>query len=180
MPRREPPPGDLDELTRLLMAWIGLSMRISHVGRGGVAESVRSMTDAGLTMAQIASLHVLMFEGAKSVGDLAAVLGLSMSATSSLVQRLVEQGLVSRTEGATDRRQKVVELAAAGRKLVERLLRARQRELRAGLEHIGPETRVDLQRVMRRIVEELSARVGEQQGATPDAAKEPREPEAEE
>ncbi|MBI1946902.1 MAG: MarR family transcriptional regulator [Deltaproteobacteria bacterium] len=175
MPRREAPPGDLDELTRLLMAWIGLSMRIT---RG--AESVRSMADAGLTVAQMASLHVLMFEGPKSVGDLGAVLGHSMSATSALVQRLVEQGLVSRTEDAADRRQKVIELTAAGKKLVDRLLRARQRELRAGLEHIGSETRVDLQRVMRRIVEELSARAGELHGATPDALKESKELEADE
>lgn len=175
MPRRDPPAGDLDELTRLLMAWMHTSMRIT---RG--SEAMRSMADAGLTVAQIASLHVLMFEGPKSVSDLGAVLGLSMSATSSLVQRLVEQGLVSRTEDAADRRQKVVDLAAAGRKLVERLLRARQRELRAGLEHIGPETRVDLQRVLRRIVEELSERAGEQHGATTDTGRESKESEADE
>lgn len=173
MIRKDPPSGDLDELTRLLMAWIGLSMRIT---RG--AESVKTMADAGLTVPQISALHILMYEGPQSVTDLGADLGHSMSATSSLVQRLVEQGLVSRTEDAADRRQKVVEATAAGKKLVERLMRARQRELRAGLEHITPETRVELQRVMRRIVDELSARADEQTGATHDHHKESKDSEA--
>ncbi len=174
MIRKEPTGGDLDELTRLLMAWIGLSMRIT---RG--AESVKTMADAGLTMPQISALHILMYEGPQSVTDLGACLRHSMSATSSLVQRLVELGLVSRTEGASDRRKKVLELSAGGKKLVERLMRARQRELRAGLEHIGPETRAELQRVMRRIVEELSVRAGQGHGATQDYPRESKDPEEE-
>lgn len=174
MSRKEAPSGDLDEMTRLLMAWIGLSMRIT---RG--SESVRAMADAGLTMPQVSALHILMFEGPQSVGDLGTDLGHSMSATSSLVQRLVEQGLVTRTEDSADRRQKRVELTAAGRKFVERLMKARQKELRAGLEHIGPETRVDLQRVMRRIVEELGSKADELCGATTGLARESKDTEEE-
>jgi DNA-binding MarR family transcriptional regulator len=154
---------DLEELTRLMMAWIGLSMRITRS-----AESVKAMADVGLTMAQMHALHVLAFEGPRSVSELGAAMHHSLSATSHLVQRLVEDGLVSRAEAADDRRQKHVDLTAAGRKLMERLMRARQRELRAGLEHISSDTRGDLHRVMRRIVEELSARVA-QNGDVPGA-----------
>lgn len=174
MARKEPPAGDLNETTRLLMAWIGLSMRIN---RGN--EAVRSMADLGLTMPQIAALHALMFEGPRSVTDLGTDLGLSMSATSSLVQRLVEQGLVSRTEDLADRRQKRVELTAAGRKLVERMLKARQRELRASLEHISADLRAELQRTMRRIVEELGGKADELCGATHPGTRESKQAEEE-
>jgi len=173
MPRRETPGGDVDELARLLMAWVGLSMRIS---RG--AESLRTLSDTGMTMAQVSAVHVLMFEGPQGVGDLAQCLGHSVSATSSLVQRLVEQGLVSRTEDPSDRRQKSVELTVAGKKLVERLMKARYRELRAGLEHIQAETRAELRRVIRRVVDELEAKVGEP-AATTHTSKESKDTEAE-
>lgn len=174
MARKDSPAGDLDETTRLLMGWIGLSMRIN---RGN--EAVRSMADLGLTMPQIAALHALMFEGPRSVTDLGADLGHSMSATSSLVQRLVEQGLVSRTEDPVDRRQKRVELTAAGRKLVERMLKARQKEVRAGLEHLSVDLRAELQRIMRRIVEELGGKADELCGATQAGSRESKESEDE-
>ncbi len=155
------------------MAWIGLSMRMT---RG--AESLRTLTDTGMTMAQVSAVHILMFEGPQGVGDLAQCLGHSLSATSSLVQRLVEQGMVSRTEDPADRRQKSVELTAAGKKLVERLMKARYRELRMGLEHIQPETRAELRRVIRRVVDELESKAGEP-AATTHPSKESKDSEAE-
>src|SRR5436853_6258559 len=80
-------------IARLIASWMGLSMKMS----GGHA-AFKGVTDAGMTLQQIAAIHILMFEGPVSLTSLSERLGLSASATSHLVQRLFELGYVSRFE----------------------------------------------------------------------------------
>src|SRR3954467_10492077 len=89
-------------IARLLHSWIGLSMKIA---KGGSA--MKEAADAGMTVQQITAIHALMFEGPCSVTQLTERLGLSVSATSHLVQRLVEQGYARRYEDEADRRSKL-------------------------------------------------------------------------
>src|SRR3954467_113634 len=86
-------------IARLMHTWIGLSMKIA---KGGSA--MKEAADAGMTVQQITAIHVLMFEGPSSITSPPERLGLSVSATSHLVQRMVEQGYVRRFEDETDRR----------------------------------------------------------------------------
>jgi DNA-binding MarR family transcriptional regulator len=130
-----------------------MTMRIN---RGN--HSVKAMAEAGLTLPQIGALHVLMFEGPTSVTTLTERLDLSLSATSHLVQRLVEAGLVSREEDPADRRQKVLSLTDAGRQTVEDLMQARRKEFRSSIEPLSPALRRDLHAVLTRIVAEMSAK----------------------
>lgn len=149
----QPPDADreLDQLAALIAKWVGLSMRLN---RGN--HSVKAMADVGLTLPQIGALHVLMFEGPASVSSLQGRLELSLSATSHLVQRLVEAGLVGREEHPTDRRQKVVTLTKEGRRFVEEMLRARLKEFRASVEHLSPALRPELAAVLEKVVEDLA------------------------
>ena len=52
-----------------------------------------------------------------------------------------------RAEHASDRRQKVVSLSDAGRRLVEELMKARLKEFRASVEHVKPALRHELSRL---------------------------------
>src|SRR5207248_2564535 len=87
---------------------------------------------------------------------LTEALGLSLSATSHLVQRLVEQELVTRVEDEADRRQKVIALTPAGKKMVEKMMQNRLDEMRASVRHLSDTVRSELVPVLKHVVEELS------------------------
>ena len=70
---------------------------------------------AELTTPQLATLEVLCEP--KTVSSVASDLGLSMPATSQMIDKLVRKKLVRRTELSTDRRQRSVVLSAKGRAL---------------------------------------------------------------
>ena len=56
-------------------------------------------------------------EGPRTAGELAVATGLRPAATTALVDRLSERGLVRRVPSATDRRKVLVEMTDAGREL---------------------------------------------------------------
>jgi DNA-binding MarR family transcriptional regulator len=143
------------------MSWIHLSMQRNSQrnsqGCSDSGESARVEMDAGLTMPQHQTLHMLMYEGSCSVSTLTKKLGMSVSAVSHLAQRLVEMGFVEREEDPHDRRQKTLSLAPAGKKLVERMMKARFKEMRGSVEHLSAPLKRELKNVLERIVTEMSA-----------------------
>lgn len=92
-----------------------------------VTALARTMRDEELTVAQIAVLHLLDQGGGARLSALAEALSFSASATSRLVADLVRRGLLTRREEAQDRRAKVVDLSARGRRLVDRISEDRVR-----------------------------------------------------
>src|SRR4051794_4519058 len=93
-------PADTDALNRSLTA-----LRRA-VLRDGFLDAVRAMADHEISVAQLATLTLLDAEGSATVGALAADLGRSLSATSRLIDQLVQRGIVSRQEDDRDRRVK--------------------------------------------------------------------------
>jgi DNA-binding MarR family transcriptional regulator len=89
--------------------------------RQAIPEFLRHVTALDLTVAQVSSLYHLTAHGHRTVSELAEVVGLSMPATSALVDRLVQRELVERAEDPDNRRQKRLALTLSGRALVERL-----------------------------------------------------------
>lgn len=71
-----------------------------------------------MSFSQLNAIYLLYRDGPQTIADLAKGVGLSHNAASRMVERLVQGGLVLRNEVASDRRQKRVELTAAG---IERL-----------------------------------------------------------
>ena len=88
-----------------------------------------------LTMAQLKALFVLA-DDALTVGQLADTLGIGKPAASILVERLVQLGLVARTEDAQDRRRALVSLTAEGSELATRLRQGGRDRLRAWLDQL--------------------------------------------
>lgn len=66
-------------------------------------------------------LNQLDLHGPRSVGDLAAALGVTHVAVSQVRQALVAEGLVAEARDPRDRRSRVLELTADGQALVRRL-----------------------------------------------------------
>lgn len=89
-----------------------------------------------LTMAQLKALFVLA-DDALTVGQLADTLGIGKPAASILVERLVQLGLVARTEDAQDRRRALVSLTAEGADLATRLRQGGRDRLRFWLDQLS-------------------------------------------
>ena len=87
-----------------------------------------------LSVAQLKALFTLVDAGSMPIGGVAARLSIGLPAASSLVDRLVEQGLVQRREDPLDRRRTLAEPTAAGEGLAQRLRHGSREALRAWLE----------------------------------------------
>lgn len=114
---------------RGLDLYTGLSRRLHHH-----AAPVWLQTD--MTVAQVRALFVVADFGPIPIGGVAARLGIGLPAASSLVDRLVEQGLAGRSEDRLDRRRTLADPTEAGVALVHRLRQGSREALRAWLEQM--------------------------------------------
>ncbi len=147
-----------DEVARLLMSWTSLSMALSR-GRN-FAQNLREISDLGLTMPMFVALNVIALDERQTMTSLVEQLSLSTSATSHMIQRLVELGLVERRDDPDDRRQKVLALTGAGSDLVGSMMRSRFAELKDSAAPLSSTTRKRLHAVMSDVVSELSLHLG--------------------
>lgn len=85
--------------------------------------------------------------GEWNVRKVAETLGAPVSTTSSALDRLEDRGLIARKRKPGDRRAVYIELSAAGRKLVARLLAAQVEACRAMLSPLTPVEREELIRL---------------------------------
>lgn len=113
------------------------------------------MSEASLSMPQLVTLSRLQSHGPLSISAIAKPLNLSLAATSHLVERLVQQGLVVRSEDQADRRHKRVALTPRGEALVERLLQARVREIDNALSVLPIARRQELESVLETVLAAL-------------------------
>jgi DNA-binding MarR family transcriptional regulator len=107
----------------------GAQLFVSAVS--GVMEQtlLAEITGDQLTHPQLKILRLLDLTEARTIGDMAAFLGVSNAAASKAVDRLVRRNYVERAEGRADRRSSELSLAPAGRKLVRRYEAARRRRV---------------------------------------------------
>lgn len=85
------------------------------------------MRNSGLSMPQVSALYRLYYQGRCGVTDIADHLDVSSAAASQMIERLVQQGLLERSEDPNDRRAKQIALSPAGRELMEESIEARVR-----------------------------------------------------
>ncbi len=89
-----------------------------------------------LTIAQLKVLVFLPAEGKARMGALASALGVSMPTATSVMDRLVERGLVVRETAPSDRRLVVCRMSQAGRDITEQLWRLKEERLRSMLKRM--------------------------------------------
>jgi len=87
---------------------------------------IRYARESGLSMTMIGALFHLHRQESSGVTDLGEHLGVTSAAASQMLERLVQQGLIQRTEDPDDRRVKQIVLTKKGCQVLEDGMRARQ------------------------------------------------------
>lgn len=105
------------------------------------------------SLPQLGTLLLLDGEGELTIKQMSEVLGRSISATSRLLDQLVERGLVSRREDKHDRRAKRVAITDSGRILIATLERQRADAQIAVMEHLSIEEQAIVTRAMALLAE---------------------------
>ena len=108
-----------DPVVVLLQEWLGMFMRRS------MRSLIRHMKENDLSMSQIGALFQID-RGRSNVSDLGQRLGISIAAASQMLERLVQQDLIRRSEDPEDRRAKQLILTDKGRRIIRESIDARQ------------------------------------------------------
>ena len=130
---------------------------MTHIHRRSAGDTLAILHQAGISMAQLVALHVLIHRGTQTVTRVANCLRLSAAATSHLIDRLVFDGLAARDEDPADSRQKRVSITPAGQRLVLKVQSERTREMADVVARLSPEIRRQFGQIMLRVIEELSS-----------------------
>ncbi len=88
-------------------------------------DSLRFAKANGLSMSQIGALFHI-HHGTSGVSDIGEDLGVTSAAASQMLDRLVQQGLIARSEDPDDRRVKRLVLTDKGQAFLEESIQARQ------------------------------------------------------
>jgi DNA-binding MarR family transcriptional regulator len=124
---------------------------VSH--RSGIVFAL--MNDAAVTLPQVLLMSRVERFGSASLSDLAEVSATSLAALSQMIERLVQQGLLSRTEDAIDRRRKAVRLTRGAQGLLRKLKAARSADYELGLSSVSQELRLQLVNVIERVIGDI-------------------------
>ena len=120
-----------DSFTQVLQEWNEVFMHRSF------RDMKQFMDEAGLSPSQAMTLMRLHHCRVSDVSEIAEQVGVSNAAASQLIERLVQMGLVTRSELQSDRRVKQVELTNEGQALVQRSFKARQEWLHTLIDTLG-------------------------------------------
>jgi len=115
------------QLTETLQEWFDIFRRRMMSGFFTYAR------DQGLTMAQMGALFHIHRMGACGVSDIGSQLGVTNSAASQMLERLVQLKLITRSEDPDDRRVKQIVLTDKGLQILHGSSKANQ----DWLEHIA-------------------------------------------
>lgn len=111
------------QFAKVLHIWAGVSMKRS------MRDFERYAREAGVSMPQISTMMFLYHKDTCKVSEIGSHLSVTNAAASQMIQRLVEQGLLERSECPDDRRVKQITLSKDGRALLEKGIALRQRWL---------------------------------------------------
>jgi DNA-binding MarR family transcriptional regulator len=126
---------------------LALSDRLLAAGEG---------SGAGISASERAALVTLLAHPDRTTSWLGAVLGLTSSGISRLVDRVVEAGWVIRAAG-TDARQRRLQLTKEGRDRARNVLRARHEVLAAAVGVLSEHDRLELERLLGQMVTGLAS-----------------------
>ena len=135
-----------------------LARSISQFRRSIVREFVfnilHTFADFDFSLPQLGTLLLLDEEGELTIKQAAEILGRSVSATSRLLDQLVERGMVSRREDEHDRRVKRLAITEQGRALIATLEQRRADvQIAAMEEYYSAEEQAEITRVMALLAE---------------------------
>jgi len=121
-----------------LQQFIGLLLRIV------MQNHYRFVKQHGLTLPQMMILYHIQRVGGCTVSDVGEEFGISSAAASQLLDRLVQQGYLTRQEHPHDRRVKENSLTEAGKQIIEASMNAHQNLVAEWAERIDVNTQQEL------------------------------------
>ena len=142
---------DPSQVNEVLKQWIDLFMTRSH------HHLVRYLRSADLSMAQFGTLMRLHHDEHCGVGDIANQMSISNAAASQLIDKLVQQGLVERTEDPADRRAKRLSITAAGQRLLDLSREARLAWTAEVVARLSPEQRAAVTAALQSLIDAAQA-----------------------
>jgi DNA-binding MarR family transcriptional regulator len=108
-----------------------------------------------LTREQLRVMFLLSFKGRSSPGEAAASFGVPKANVTSIIDRLVEKGLISRQENPDDRRSYILSLTEEGKSQVERLREIGAAKIKGVLERMPYNALVSLQMGLEALIKAL-------------------------
>jgi len=129
----------------------GLIDLVSH--RSGLA--LAAMADAAITLPQVLLLSQVQRRRTASPSDLAGALHVSLPAVSQMIDRLVQQGLLNRTEDPVDRRRKSLTTTDRARTFMRKVETARSTDYEVGLASVPPDLLAQMTILLERVVLEI-------------------------
>jgi DNA-binding MarR family transcriptional regulator len=139
------------ELSRIIRQWVDMTTTRSMRERSHYVKAF------GLSMAQFGILMHLFSCSNCGISDLGERMDISAPAASQMVDRLVQQGLVERTEDPADRRAKQLALAPKGRELIETSLTTRTRWVDDLVRSLAPEDYDEVASTLAKLTEVVQA-----------------------
>ncbi len=139
-------------LDRALAAFEVLQQRL-------MAVHAAEFTTLDITMAQAKLLYVLTAVGELSMSEIAQRLGVTVSTASGAVDRLVELGLLARSEDPNNRRQVRVSVTALGLETLEQIRELSTRQLRMLFEQVSDKDLAVITRATQIMADAVSASV---------------------
>ncbi|NIM93553.1 MAG: MarR family transcriptional regulator [Anaerolineales bacterium] len=109
-----------DPIVDTLKEWFQVSMHQS------MRDFILYARNSGLSMSHLGALFHIHHKGSSGVTELGDQLGVTSAASSQMLERLVQQDLILRTEDPDDRRVKQIILTDEGNRVVEEGIRARE------------------------------------------------------
>jgi len=133
-----------------------IERRYEELMRLASVSHVTDFVEGSMTMAQAKVLFLLKTTGPVRLSEIAARLRVSASTMSQMVERLVEQGSVSRLDDPADRRQVIVGLTARGEAQMDRLRELGSRQLQDTLARIDDADLPAIERVIEILIDGMA------------------------
>ena len=111
----------------------------------------QSIGRLGFCFSDFATLEALLHKGPQSVTEIAHRVGLTTGSMSIALDRLERRGLIRRHAHPADRRNRVIRLTAAGRKLIEKAFREHASVMEDIGKSLSPEERGLLIELLKRL-----------------------------
>ena len=105
-----------------------------------------TLKDSGLGESEFRILEALLHKGPMPVNTIGPKVFLTPGSISVAVDRLLKRGLVTRTNSSDDRRVRVVDLTASGRRLIEQVFAAHARQVDRLADVLSPKERRQIAR----------------------------------
>ncbi len=139
-----------DPFVNMLTQWIEVLMRRS------MRDFIHYAREKGLSMSQINALFHLRRQGCSGVTNLGDHLEVTSAAASQMLERLVQMGLIERSEDPHDRRVKQIVLTDAGHSVLHEGIRARQGWLNELADRLSADEKAQVMAALQILIDKAS------------------------